>query len=743
MKANIGIRRRLAPLLENDINQIELFTALLLALPGSPVLYYGDEIGMGDNIWLGDRDGVRTPMQWTPDRNAGFSTSDPGRLYLPVNMDSIYGYQVTNVESQTRNGSSLLHWTRRMIQMRKAESRVRHGHVHRHRRQQPVRAQLRARVRRRHRAVRQQPLALPAAGRTRPAALGGRRAGRAARRRALPAHRRAALPAHRGRARLLLAAHPAHATARLRAGRAPAGRACRNCRPNCRPEPSTRRNSRSTCSTPRGCLRDTSRSSATTRSRLAARRSAGTPGRAAPVRSAWSCSPNLSDAVELWLVRVTYGEEGTELYQLPLVAHPEPVDYLDHVLLGTVDGPDGPVWVYDALHDKDVTHVWVDSIRDERVDGALAVPPLQRRRGTAGRPEQPRPHRRAVEHLIDVRRHRHPEGVPPAAARHQPRHRDRRRAQRARRAARAAAARLGDDRARGRDLRDRDAAGVHDHGDGRVGAGEGERARPDGRGRPARRRGRRRLRRRGAAARRRGRRGARRSRRRVRHHRARRSARPRGRDAQPPRRGDRRSSRHWPNWPTGCARPTTRSPTPRPRCRCSASTATCISARRCARRSAGCVIDFEGEPMADLDAPPPARLAAARRRGHAALVRVRRAPPPRRGRVHAATGLPRDGVDAAQPRRVPRRVRRGCADTTRASTRCRCARSRPTRPSTKPSTKHAIDRRGWRYRWHRSPAWRTPRRTTHDRKHQRGRAGAARRRVAPRSAQHPGQPSDR
>ena len=85
MKANIGIRRRLAPLLDNDLNRIELFTALLLSLPGSPVLYYGDEIGMGDNIWLGDRDGVRTPMQWTPDRNAGFSNCDPGRLYLPVN----------------------------------------------------------------------------------------------------------------------------------------------------------------------------------------------------------------------------------------------------------------------------------------------------------------------------------------------------------------------------------------------------------------------------------------------------------------------------------------------------------------------------------------------------------------------------------------------------------------------------------------------------------------------------------
>jgi maltose alpha-D-glucosyltransferase / alpha-amylase len=119
MKANIGIRRRLAPLLENDRNQIELFTALLLSLPGSPVLYYGDEIGMGDNIWLGDRDGVRTPMQWTPDRNAGFSTSDPGRLTLPVVMDAVYGYQVTNVEGQLSNMSSLLHWTRRMIEVRK------------------------------------------------------------------------------------------------------------------------------------------------------------------------------------------------------------------------------------------------------------------------------------------------------------------------------------------------------------------------------------------------------------------------------------------------------------------------------------------------------------------------------------------------------------------------------------------------------------------------------------------------
>ncbi|MGH3503047.1 MAG: maltose alpha-D-glucosyltransferase [Nocardioidaceae bacterium] len=119
MKANIGIRRRLAPLLDNDANQMELFTALLLSLPGSPVLYYGDEIGMGDNIWLGDRDGVRTPMQWTPDRNGGFSQVTPGRLHLPAIMDPVFGFQAVNVESQLENTSSLLHWTRRMIHARK------------------------------------------------------------------------------------------------------------------------------------------------------------------------------------------------------------------------------------------------------------------------------------------------------------------------------------------------------------------------------------------------------------------------------------------------------------------------------------------------------------------------------------------------------------------------------------------------------------------------------------------------
>ncbi len=119
MKANIGIRRRLAPLLDNSRDQMELFTALLLSLPGSPVLYYGDEIGMGDNIYLGDRDSVRTPMQWSPDRNACFSTADPARLYLPLIMDPVYGYQALNVEAGQRMPTSFLSWTKRMIEVRK------------------------------------------------------------------------------------------------------------------------------------------------------------------------------------------------------------------------------------------------------------------------------------------------------------------------------------------------------------------------------------------------------------------------------------------------------------------------------------------------------------------------------------------------------------------------------------------------------------------------------------------------
>src|SRR5665213_1916269 len=118
-RVNLGIRRCLAPLMENDMDRIKLMNSLLLSMPGSPILYYGDEIGMGDNFFIGDRNGVRTPMQWSPDRNAGFSRADPQRLYLPPIMDPVYGYQATNVEAQIREPSSLLNWTKRMLAVRK------------------------------------------------------------------------------------------------------------------------------------------------------------------------------------------------------------------------------------------------------------------------------------------------------------------------------------------------------------------------------------------------------------------------------------------------------------------------------------------------------------------------------------------------------------------------------------------------------------------------------------------------
>jgi maltose alpha-D-glucosyltransferase/alpha-amylase len=117
-RINLGIRRRLAPLLNNDRSRIELLNGLLLSLPGTPIIYYGDEIGMGDNIYLGDRDGVRTPMQWSADLNAGFSAANPQQLFLPVNIDPEYRYESVNVASQERNPNSLLLWMRRLIRLR-------------------------------------------------------------------------------------------------------------------------------------------------------------------------------------------------------------------------------------------------------------------------------------------------------------------------------------------------------------------------------------------------------------------------------------------------------------------------------------------------------------------------------------------------------------------------------------------------------------------------------------------------
>jgi maltose alpha-D-glucosyltransferase/alpha-amylase len=119
MKLNLGIRRRLAPLLDNGRDEIELMHAILFSLPGSPVLYYGDEVAMGDNVFLGDRDGVRTPMQWTGDRNGGFSRADFAQLYAPPLMDPVYGFQAVNIEAQLRTPTSLLRWLHRFVALRK------------------------------------------------------------------------------------------------------------------------------------------------------------------------------------------------------------------------------------------------------------------------------------------------------------------------------------------------------------------------------------------------------------------------------------------------------------------------------------------------------------------------------------------------------------------------------------------------------------------------------------------------
>jgi maltose alpha-D-glucosyltransferase/alpha-amylase len=119
MRLNLGIRRRLAPLLDNDRRKIELANSILFTLPGSPTIYYGDEVGMGDNIWLEDRDGVRTPMQWSDEKNAGFSTAHPSRLYSPVIDDEVFGYQKVNVRAQRNDPSSLFHTLRKMISIHK------------------------------------------------------------------------------------------------------------------------------------------------------------------------------------------------------------------------------------------------------------------------------------------------------------------------------------------------------------------------------------------------------------------------------------------------------------------------------------------------------------------------------------------------------------------------------------------------------------------------------------------------
>ena len=204
MKLNLGIRRRLAPLLDNGRDEIQLLHAMLFSLPGSPVLYYGDEIGMGDNIFLGDRDGVRTPMQWTTDRNGGFSRADFAQLYLPPLMDPVYGFQAVNVEAQLRQPNSLLRWLRRLIALRKQHPVFGLGTYEALAPGEPTHLRARSHLRGRHRTVRAQPRPLGAGGRARLEPLGRIDPDRDVRPDGVSAHRRALVPADARSARVLL-----------------------------------------------------------------------------------------------------------------------------------------------------------------------------------------------------------------------------------------------------------------------------------------------------------------------------------------------------------------------------------------------------------------------------------------------------------------------------------------------------------------------------------------------------------
>ncbi len=214
-RLNLGIRRRLAPLLQHDRRRIELMNGLLLSMPGTPVIYYGDEIGMGDNIFLRDRDGVRTPMQWTSDRNGGFSRADPAGLVLPALQDPLYGFQAVNVEAQTRDPHSLLHWMRRILSVRSRGSVFGRGTMRLFVPRQSQNPRVYPRARRRHRAVRVQSLPLGTGRRTRSFGVVGPRAGGNVGRQRVSANRSTSLSADPAAVRLLLV----HAVHRGRAAR--------------------------------------------------------------------------------------------------------------------------------------------------------------------------------------------------------------------------------------------------------------------------------------------------------------------------------------------------------------------------------------------------------------------------------------------------------------------------------------------------------------------------------------------
>ena len=203
-RINVGIRRRLAPLMDNDRRKIELMNSLLLSFPGTPIIYYGDEIGMGDNIYLGDRNGVRTPMQWTPDRNGGFSRADPARLYAPTIMDPVYGYESVNVEAQSRSLSSLLSATKRLIAVRKSTLAFGRGSMTFIRPEnRSVLAYVRQHQRRGH-SLRRQPVAVGAGDGARSVRVQGAHSPGNAGPHAISRDRRTAVYDHAGALRLLL-----------------------------------------------------------------------------------------------------------------------------------------------------------------------------------------------------------------------------------------------------------------------------------------------------------------------------------------------------------------------------------------------------------------------------------------------------------------------------------------------------------------------------------------------------------
>ncbi len=223
MRINLGIRRRLATLMDNNRRRIELLNSLLFSFPGTPVLYYGDEIGMGDNIYLGDRNGVRTPMQWNADRNAGFSRATPAKLYSPVIMDPIFGYEAVNVEAQQGDPSSLLSWMRNMIALRKAVSRIWPRHARIPESVESQSAGVSAARRRTAGAVRRQPFAICAARGPGVAGTGRRDPGGDAGLCGLPADRQAAVPPHARAVRFLLAGVARSNPKQIDAGSEPAG----------------------------------------------------------------------------------------------------------------------------------------------------------------------------------------------------------------------------------------------------------------------------------------------------------------------------------------------------------------------------------------------------------------------------------------------------------------------------------------------------------------------------------------